>query len=168
MKKAVKSNHKLPLELTRKDSIFLKMKEHKIKVTSQRLKIIECLLESPLPQTAEEIMAKLKKNKEPGKCDLVTIYRTLHQFEKIKVVEKSFFSENTAQYCINDLNDHQHHHHFLCKMCQKITEINSCLLEDQLSQLEKKGFRDISHRLEFFGVCPQCTPKNNLLLKGPI
>ncbi len=102
-------------------------------------------------------MAKFKKSKNPGKCDLVTIYRTLHQFEKINLVQKSFFSENSAQYCLNDLDDHHHHHHFLCKKCQKITEIDSCLLESQLKALEKKGFRDIVHRLEFFGICPQCT-----------
>lgn len=132
------------------------MRENKVKITRQREKIIECLMGTSQPQTAEVIMAKLKQRKEPGKCDLVTIYRTLHQFEKIKVVQKSFFSENSAQYCLNDLDDHHHHHHFLCNKCQKITEIDSCFLDGQLKQLEKKGFRNISHRLEFFGVCPHC------------
>jgi Fe2+ or Zn2+ uptake regulation protein len=143
--------HKAPS----KEAIFAKMRENKVKVTSQREKIIDCLIAAPAPQTAEEIMAKLKKSKDPGKCDLVTIYRSLHQFEEIKIVQKSFFSENSAQYCLNDLDDH-HHHHFLCKKCRKITEIDSCLLESQLKNLEKKGFREISHRLEFFGICPQC------------
>lgn len=138
-----------------KEAIFAKMREHKMKVTSQREKIIDCLMGTPQPQTAEEILAKLKKSKDPGKCDLVTIYRSLHQFEKINLVQKSFFSENSAQYCLNDLDDH-HHHHFLCKKCHKITEVDSCLLESQLKSLEKKGFREISHRLEFFGICPQC------------
>ena len=152
MKKNPKPHHhKAPS----KDAIFAKMRENKVKVTSQREKVIDCLIVAPAPQTAEEIMAKLKKCKDPGKCDLVTIYRTLHQFEKINIVQKSFFSENSAQYCLNDPDDH-HHHHFLCKKCNKITEIDSCLLDSQLKSLEKKGFRDISHRLEFFGICPQC------------
>jgi Fur family ferric uptake transcriptional regulator len=139
-----------------KDAIFHKMKKHKMKLTRQREKIIDSLLQSHHPQTAEDIMARLKKSKEAVGCDLVTIYRTLHQFEKINLVQKSFFSENSAQYCINDLADHEHHHHFLCKKCQKITEIDSCLIENQTKLLEKKGFREISHRLEFFGLCPQC------------
>lgn len=139
-----------------KETIFAKMRAHKVKVTRQREKIIDCLLNSHQPQTAEEIMAKLQKSKDPVQCDLVTIYRTLHQFEKIKLVQKSFFSENSAQYCLNDLDDDHHHHHFLCKKCHKITEVDSCLLESQLKALEKKGFREISHRLEFFGICPQC------------
>lgn len=152
----MKKDAKTPHKATPKTAIFAKMREHKIKVTRQREKIIDCLMAAPQPQTAEEIMAKLKKSKDPGKCDLVTIYRTLHQFEKINLVQKSFFSENSAQYCLNDLDDHHHHHHFLCKKCQKITEIDSCLLESQLKALEKKGFREISHRLEFFGICPLC------------
>jgi len=143
-------------ESSAKNSIFTKMKEHKMKLTRQREKIIDCLLSSHHPQTAEEIMAKLKKNKDEGLCDLVTIYRTLHQFEKINLVQKSFFSENSAQYCLNDIDHHDHHHHFVCKKCHKITEIDLCLVEGQTKLLEKKGFREISHRLEFFGLCPQC------------
>jgi Fe2+ or Zn2+ uptake regulation protein len=139
-----------------KEAILRKMKEHKMKLTRPREKIIECLLASPQPQTAEDILAKLKRAKEAGACDLVTIYRTLHQFEKIHLVQKSFFRDASALYCLNDLEQEDHHHHFLCKKCRKITEIDLCLIENQTKLLEKKGFREISHRLEFFGLCPQC------------
>jgi len=139
-----------------KDALLGKMKDHKIKITRQRERILECLLSTHQPQTAETILAKLKKAKDAGACDLVTVYRTLHQFEKINLVQKSFFSDNSAQYCLNDLEDHEHHHHFLCRKCHKITEIDLCVIENQTKILEKKGFRDISHRLEFFGLCPQC------------
>ena len=139
-----------------KDILLQKMKEHKIKLTRQREEILNCLLLTPQPQSAENILAKLKKSKDAGTCDIVTVYRTLHQFEKINLVQKSFFADNSAQYCLNDLDDQKHHHHFLCKKCRKITEIELCLIENQINLLEKKGFREITHRLEFFGLCPQC------------
>jgi len=142
--------------LSKKEVLFAKMREHKMKITTQREKILECLLASSAPQTAEKIMAKLKKSKMPGPCDLATVYRCLQQFEKINLVQKSFFHDNGAQYCLNDPAQERHHHHFQCKKCQQIMEVDSCFLEEQLKHLEKKGFREISHRLEFFGLCPAC------------
>ncbi|MBC7371661.1 MAG: transcriptional repressor [Bdellovibrionaceae bacterium] len=139
-----------------KELLLQKMKDNKMKLTRQREEILECLLSTHQPQTAESILAKLKKSKVAGACDLVTIYRTLHQFEKIRLVQKSFFADNSAQYCLNDLEDDEHHHHFLCKKCHKITAIDLCVIENQTKLLERKGFKEISHRLEFFGLCPQC------------
>jgi Fur family ferric uptake transcriptional regulator len=144
------------MKKTTKESLFGKMKEHKMKQTRQRENIIDALLSTHQPQTAESLLAKLKKSKDSGACDLVTVYRTLHQFEKINLVQKSFFTDNSAQYCINDLEHEEHHHHFQCKKCHRITEIDLCGIDTQTKLLEKKGFRDISHRLEFFGLCPQC------------
>lgn len=145
------------MKLSLKDSIFAKMRHAKIKVTRQRELIIDILLGEKHPLTAEDIMTKLQKSKEPISCDLVTIYRTLNQFEKINVVQKSFFNDNSAHYCLNDLEHDEHHHHFICKKCHKITEIDMCMMESQNKALEKMGFTDVTHRLEFYGLCPKCS-----------
>jgi Fur family ferric uptake transcriptional regulator len=56
----------------------------------------------------------------------------------------------------NQAGDH-HHHHLICKVCQRVEPVDACAV----SKLEKNivaeyGYADVSHRLEFFGVCPQC------------
>ena len=47
--------------------------------------------------------------------------------------------------------------HLVCVRCSQIVEIEDCFpaeLEERIAV--RNGFAGITHKLEFFGICPQC------------
>ena len=53
----------------------------------------------------------------------------------------------------------QHHHHLVCRSCGYAIEITGPAAERWADALaERHGYADISHTLEVFGLCPDCSP----------
>jgi len=48
----------------------------------------------------------------------------------------------------------EHHHHFHCRVCDRVYEIAGCPAE--IRRLLPRGFRLESHELTFGGRCPSC------------
>lgn len=63
-----------------------KLKEKGLKVTRQRLAILEVLVEENFPLSAQNIFSKLRRN-NPN-LRLSTVYRTLNSFVEKKIVRK--------------------------------------------------------------------------------
>lgn len=125
------------------------------KLTGPRRAIIAALEEQPHPLTIREIHNEIGTN-----CDLATIYRSMHLLEKMRLVERFDFGDAVARYELVRHEDHEHHHHLICTDCSKVVEIEECFPEE----LERRialgnGFARITHKLEFFGVCPTCQTK---------
>ena len=54
-----------------------------------------------------------------------------------------------------------HHHHVICSLCQRTTEIEACGMPAVTRDVARRtGFRIQFHRLELFGVCPDCQAAN--------
>jgi Fur family ferric uptake transcriptional regulator len=89
-------------------------------------------------------------------CDLATVYRSMHLLQEHELVRKVEFGDGSARYeLIRAGNDH--HHHLVCTHCREIVELDECFpkeLEDAIAR--RSGFRAVTHRLEFFGICPKC------------
>ena len=53
--------------------------------------------------------------------------------------------------------DDGHHHHLMCTRCSDIVELDECFSEDLQQKIAAaSGYAKVTHRLEFFGVCPRC------------
>lgn len=55
----------------------------------------------------------------------------------------------------------EHHHHLVCRKCDRVEEVGVGRLEPAFAEFEKKligksGFSGLGHSLEFFGLCPDC------------
>ncbi len=103
--------------------------------------------------TNREIFGNLPK----GDCDLATIYRSMHLLENMGMVKRFDFGDSIARYELVAEGDDGHHHHLICTNCSGVVEIEDCFP----TELEKKiaarnGFKSITHKLEFFGLCPEC------------
>jgi Fur family ferric uptake transcriptional regulator len=125
------------------------LKDHKLKVTPARIHILELFSEHCKPMNVEDIAKKLHG------ADVVTVYRTLQTFEKLKIVQQVDLRKGSVFY---ELTDH-HHHHIVCTDCGKVEEFELCVVpEIEKSILKKsKSFKHISeHSLELFGVCKAC------------
>jgi Fur family ferric uptake transcriptional regulator len=123
------------------------------KITGPRAAILEILRKHPHPMTNKEILAALPKDE----CDLATIYRSMHLLEKMGMVKRFDFGDGAARFELVGEGDDGHHHHLVCTRCSQVVEIGECFP----SEIEKRiattnGFKAVTHKLEFFGVCPDC------------
>jgi Fur family ferric uptake transcriptional regulator len=48
----------------------------------------------------------------------------------------------------------KHHHHFQCRHCQKVFELEGC--PDNFAPLTPRGFRLEDHELVLYGRCEAC------------
>ncbi|NOT78574.1 MAG: transcriptional repressor [Bacteriovoracaceae bacterium] len=127
------------------------LKRANLSITAPRKNILSLLLKEHGPFTVEDIIRRLPKNS----CDQATVYRCLNQFVESSLVATTFLEKDIARFEFND--PEHHHHHIICKICKKIESLHDCLIDKIEQGLKKKGYQDIEHRLEFFGICAQCT-----------
>lgn len=120
------------------------------RITSPRLKILGILKSNHNPLTISEIHNKIKDKK----IDLATVYRTINLFAGLGIVNEIDFKDEFKRYEL--IYDRHHHHHIVCKKCKRVENVEACVLEDLEKFLNRKGYTEISHSLEFFGLCNKC------------
>lgn len=123
------------------------------KITGPRAAILEILRHHPHPLTNKEIFAELPK----GGCDLATIYRAMQMLEKLGMVKRFDFGDGAARFELVGEGDDGHHHHLVCIKCAEVVEIAECFPGDIERRIAAaNGFKAVTHKLEFFGLCPDC------------
>ena len=123
------------------------------KVTGPRQAILELLRAEVHPLSIKEIFAALPN----GYCDLATVYRSMHLLEGMSMVKRFDFGDGLARFELLSEDDDGHHHHLVCTRCSGVVEIDECSmreLEDRIAT--RNGFKGVTHKLEFFGICPEC------------
>jgi Fur family ferric uptake transcriptional regulator len=131
-----------------------KLRNSARKITAPRQAILEVLRKHQHPLSNREIHAALG----PDNCDLATVYRNLHTLEDMGLVRRFDLGDGVARFELLTEGDDGHHHHLICRNCSVILEIEDCYppeLEQALAQ--RHGFTGVTHRLEFFGLCPKCS-----------
>jgi Fur family ferric uptake transcriptional regulator len=83
----------------------------------------------------------------------VTVYRCLQKLEEAGLVHSTGFGDGLTRF---ELAHQTHHHHILCTKCQAIKPLDSCSITHLEKSIKEMGYQNISHRLEFFGVCARC------------
>ena len=124
------------------------LKDNKLKVTPQRLEILKYLDTHRIHPNADTIYSELKKT-HPS-LSKTTVYNTLQHLGEHGLVQSLTISGSEARFdsVINP------HHHFLCKTCGKIIDID---IECPNAKLVEAG----GHRIDevhgyFKGVCVSC------------
>jgi Fur family ferric uptake transcriptional regulator len=127
------------------------LKSQGARLTSPRKLILEAALKAKKPFSAESLSQSLKNH-----ADLATIYRNLTFFNEIALVTRVDIGGETAVYEISSKDQAHHHHYFVCRACGKTEALEACSVANVESALKKKGFRELTHRLEFTGLCSSC------------
>lgn len=127
------------------------LSDSKIKVTRQRLTILDVIIAKDSSFCANELFDELK-----GSIDLVTIYRNLQLFCEAGIV-REVMNKCDRQYFEISCVHNPAHPHFYCSSCRKIF----CMKSRSGSKTEeKKNFRDrfIIHEtvVQYSGICPSC------------
>jgi Fur family ferric uptake transcriptional regulator len=134
-------------------SLTTRLRREARKITGPREAILEILRQHRHPLTNKEIFAELPKDG----CDLATIYRAMRMLEELGMVKRFDFGDGTARFELVAEGDDGHHHHLICTQCAQAVKIRECFpAEIERRIARQNGFRAVTHRLEFFGVCPDC------------
>lgn len=130
-----------------------RLRRGELKITAPRQAILEVLRKHASPLTIKEI----HKTLGTADCDPATVYRNMHTLERMGLVRRYDFGDGAARFELSPEEGDTHHHHLVCTRCSRIVELDDCFLEEFQEQLARRhGFTEISHRMEFFGVCPSC------------
>lgn len=121
-----------------------------LKVTERRVRMIEIMYKEDRYLSAREIKTELE-TRYPG-ISPDTIYRNLHSFSKLNILEETEF--NGEKFFRANCGTGEHHHHFICTKCGNSLELPMCPMSFYEGKL---GDAEItSHQFELFGVCVPC------------
>lgn len=122
-----------------------------LRVTPQRLVILDVLQHSDQHLSAEEIFAVVQA-RFPS-TDISTVYRTLETLVGLGMVQKVSLGENHDHYEWAEVP----HHHLVCVKCGGVTEVGDDVLDTVRSLLaDHYRFRPARAHLEIEGVCERC------------
>jgi Fur family transcriptional regulator, peroxide stress response regulator len=137
------------------DSIVKKLKENNHKLTPQRLAVVKILATSKGHPNVEKIYEQIQKDFPT--MSLATVYRNVMLLKSLGEVLELGFPDGSNRY---DGNKPYSHPHVICVKCKKIIDPDLDTLKDMTAEVaDETGFKILMHRLDFFGICQDCSGK---------
>jgi Fe2+ or Zn2+ uptake regulation protein len=137
-----------------KDFLIKKMREKGLKLTPQRLAIIDVLVEkNPLHPSARVIYDSAKRRTKG--LSLSTVYYTLNELSRHGIIKTLEFDKMEDRY-EGTLTDHIN---LICKECHGIMDYKVPIVIDPREVARKTRFRVTDTRLEYYGYCDKCRKK---------
>ena len=134
-----------------KESIIKQLRERGLKITPQRLAIIEVLVEQgDLHPGARLVYEEAKKKKRS--LSLSTAYATLNELSRHGIIKTLQFDRMENRYDGNL----EEHINLICERCKKILDYKAPITIDQRKVAKKTGFSITDTRLEYYGYCREC------------
>lgn len=122
-----------------------------------------------MTKNSEAVLAALEAKKIPssvadlaglleGRCDLATVYRSLHRLEAEGLVEAFAFEcreRGIERYYLSRRRPHRHFFH--CESCHRFIDLGECRLGGIVEELEREFDLEVeSHTLYLTGRCKAC------------
>jgi len=120
------------------------------RVTRKRERILEALLGFDRPASAEE----LRERSGLPETDLVTVYRNLEAFDSVGVLQRIPLENGTHLFELTAPGEH--FHHLICRRCHHAERLDVCLGHEVVKKAEAKGYSEIAHFMEVYGLCEDC------------
>jgi Fur family ferric uptake transcriptional regulator len=128
------------------------LRERDVRVTTQRLEVLEELARERDDITAQELWRRLRER--GSHTGLATVYRTLSLLNEKGVIDA--MSHHGTELCFRLCAD-THHHHMVCSSCHTVVEIDPCGLDAWLGEVAKRhAFVVTDHKVEVTGLCGAC------------
>ena len=142
------------VSLSPRDRVVEFLQSRGMRVTQQRLALVEHVFSRHEHFDADQLMEQLPASGQEGHVSRPTVYRTLGEFVEAGLLRK-FILNGRAVY-EHDYGYPQHDH-FHCTECNKLLEFTSpelIAMRDELGRQHQ--FRVTGHRLIISGVCQEC------------
>jgi Fur family transcriptional regulator, peroxide stress response regulator len=136
----------------RLNELIQRLKQRGHRMTPQRVAVLRILTGSIDHLTAEQIHQRVLQ--EFPMTSLATIYKTVNLLKEMgELLELSFGSDSNRY----DGARPQPHPHLVCMRCQQILDPQIDSIRELSQQVaEMYGYQIVGHRLDFFGICPDC------------
>ena len=145
----------MPDPKSRLNQMIDRLKENQRRITPQRMAVLKLLAKSKGHPSVEKIYEQVKK--QFPTTSLATVYKSIAVIKEIGEVLELGFTDGSNRY---DGNKPYPHPHLICTECRTIMDPNLSALADVTQELtEETGFKITNHRLDFFGICPECQKK---------
>ncbi|MCX7991181.1 MAG: transcriptional repressor [Proteobacteria bacterium] len=128
--------------------IIEKLKEKNIKITPQRIAIIEFLMSTKSHPSAEDIYKEISK-KYPS-MSYATVYNTLITLKNLGEVVELAIDSDKKRFDI----DTSLHHHFYCTRCKRVYDLSKNFIIEAISTID--GHNVERTFLNFTGICNKC------------
>jgi Fur family peroxide stress response transcriptional regulator len=140
----------------RLNQMISRLKEEGCRLTPQRMAVVKILASNEDHLSAENIYERVKA--DFPFTSLATIYKTVTLLKHLGEVMELGFVDDSNRF---DGARPYPHPHLICTKCRTILDPDLPVLSNLPNELSKKtGYHILNHRLDFFGVCPQCQKKN--------
>jgi len=150
-------NHSETIESKKRiEEMLSKLKSRDFRITPQRLAILKIIAASEGHPSVDDIYKEVKALFPT--TSLATVYKTVSLLKELNEVLELGFPDGSNRY---DGNNPVPHPHAICTKCKKIMDPELMNIETLSEEMSRKtGYQIFHHRLDFFGLCPDCQ-KNN-------
>ena len=131
------------------------LREGRLKVTPKRRAVIDLFLRRRACLGPAGIWRSLK----PGfkSLGLPSVYRILEELRGCGILDRVERRDGQLSYALCTSRDAGHHHHFVCRKCERVEEVDFCNFRDMAGFIEEQlGCKTESHSLRVEGLCKRC------------
>ena len=132
------------------------IKDRGLRQSGPRDAVVSVFLRTEKHVSTQELFEIVKKKHKT--VGYATVARTMKLLSQAGLCRAVDFGDGVQRY--EHEYGHEHHDHLICTKCGRFVEIYSKKLEKAQDELVKKhGYRQVSHRLQVYGICPKCKSK---------
>jgi Fur family peroxide stress response transcriptional regulator len=134
------------------EELMARLQEREYRLTPQRVALLRLLARSDGHPSVSQLYDQLTA--QFPTTSLATVYKTLNLLEEMGEVLELGFSDDDNRY---DGNKPYPHPHLVCMRCRRIVDTDVRLTQNLMEEVAQlSGYRVVSHRLDFYGLCPDC------------
>lgn len=133
------------------DAFIKKLRKKNIRMTTQRLAILEVLAIEGNHPTAYEIYDVVKA--DFPNMSIATIYNNLNFFKEAGILIEMPFEEGSSRFDLTETR----HYHAICSLCGKIVDFDYPELKGINNYVDKEAnFKVDDYTLSVTGQCSEC------------
>ena len=121
--------------------------------TQQRAALRQAIRQAGRPLSPQEILQEAQV--EIPTLGIATVYRNIRHLVEEGWLEEVELPGKPNRY---EMAGKHHHHHFHCKACDKVYDVNDC--PGTFQELTPKGFKLEAHELTLYGTCSDCVSED--------
>ena len=139
-----------------RDIFISKLKGKNLKVTEERLKILEEVFSRHDHFDVEAVVNKMEERKEG--VSRATVYRTIELLLEFGFINKLVMGDGSVRY--EHIIGHSNHDHLICEICGTILEVRIPELDKIQKEISIQNYFTPSRRtFNVYGICKKCRDK---------
>lgn len=106
--------------------------------------------------------------KETLSCDIgfPTVYRAIDRLMQCRLIHRMHRDDGQTMFYACRHPDNEHHHHFICTACRKVSEIDMCLAHKFESHVSRHLEATVTkHIIQLEGICKECQQQTRIKRK---